>query len=152
MKCPSCSSSLAAVKADDVLLELCSTGCGGIWFDQGELAKFDEPHEPIGQHILRALKDANVVVDHSKQRFCPKCVSHSLSRLYYDSQKDVEVDQCTQCSGFWLDLGELHRLRTQTKASADMQKVYNDYVDAHLKKSSGKELPKSVLAVFRLLF
>jgi len=63
MKCPARDAELsqmivkgAAPSGTDVAVDVCRTRCGGIWFDQFELRKFDEPFEPAGD--LLALKRA----------------------------------------------------------------------------------------------
>jgi Zn-finger nucleic acid-binding protein len=40
---------------------------------------------------------------------CPKC-QHELNHQLFG---EVEVDQCPNCQGVWLDLGELPQLRQQ---------------------------------------
>lgn len=37
---------------------------------------------------------------------CPKCGMELIEIKY----KDVEVDECPHCKGFWLDAGELEKL------------------------------------------
>ena len=149
MKCPACSGTLAAISAGSVTLDICTTQCGGIWFDKSELERFDEHAEPVAEHILRAVKNSNAVIDRAKERFCPKCSGHKLSKSYYDSEYNVEVDECIQCGGTWLDLGELHVLRLQNKSAVERQKIADDYAKNHLAKGS---VSKGVQAVFKLLF
>ena len=52
MKCPVCSNLLEAMTAGDVTVDVCKGGCGGIWFDNFELKKFDEPCESAGEALL----------------------------------------------------------------------------------------------------
>lgn len=149
MKCPACSGTLMAVSAGSATLNVCLQQCGGIWFDRAELEKFDEHREPIAENLLRAVKNSNVVIDHRKERDCPKCSGQKLAKRHYDSEHNVEIDECESCSGIWLDLGELHVLRMQDKTADERSKIAEDYAKAHLGKEN---VPKGVKAVFRLLF
>lgn len=152
MKCPACLSALSSVQANNLVVDVCNTGCGGLWLDKGELQKVDETHEIVPHAMLRPLKIQQVVVDHNKPRKCPKCVGETLSRCFFDPQKNVEVDECHRCGGFWLDLGELIQIRDQNHNTQVREKNYNDFVQKHSNGSGVNSLPRSVQAVFRLLF
>ena len=52
MNCPACGNVLEEMKVGDVMVDVCQGGCGGIWFDNYELEKFDEPHESAGEELL----------------------------------------------------------------------------------------------------
>lgn len=149
MKCPACSGQLSTVHADPVTIDVCREKCGGLWFDRAELALFDEAHERVAPELLRPVKNSSVVVDHSRERRCPKCASSPLSRRFHDTQYRIEVDECASCGGVWLDLGELENLRTQNKDSADRDRVSREYLARH---AGSGPLPKGLAAVFRLLF
>jgi len=43
MNCPACGNILEQMTVGDVTVDVCQRGCGGIWFDNFELEKFDEP-------------------------------------------------------------------------------------------------------------
>ena len=49
MNCPACKRVLEQLTVGDVTVDACRGGCGGIWFDNLELEKFDEPHEAAGE-------------------------------------------------------------------------------------------------------
>jgi Zn-finger nucleic acid-binding protein len=95
----------------DVTVDVCKGGCGGIWFDQFELKKFDEPHESAGEALLDVERDANIGVDLSRRLACPKCDDVIMMRHFFSIKKQVEVDECGNCGGFWLDAGELGQIR-----------------------------------------
>ena len=73
MKCPACRNMLQEMTVGDVTVDACKGGCGGIWFDNFELKKFDEPHESAGELLLDIERDETIIVDHSKRLKCPKC-------------------------------------------------------------------------------
>ncbi|HSM08496.1 MAG TPA: zf-TFIIB domain-containing protein [Gemmatimonadota bacterium] len=52
MNCPACDSPLEERTISDVRLDVGASGCGGVWFDQFEFRKFDEPHEEVGASLL----------------------------------------------------------------------------------------------------
>ena len=106
MKCPACSNELQEMTVADVTVDVCKGGCGGIWFDNLELKKFDAPHESAGQALLNVERDETVQVDRTKRLKCPKCDDIVMMRHFFSVKKDVEVDECPGCGGFWLDAGE----------------------------------------------
>jgi len=113
--------------AGAVTLDVCSGGCGGVWFDQFELKKADEPHEAIGEAILDVPVAAGVRVDHGPRRKCPKCAGVPMMRHFYSVRKQVQVDECPDCGGFWLDLGELRTIRSQFKTEEERTKAAEQY-------------------------
>ena len=52
MKCPACKNDLEEIIIDDIAVDACQNGCGGIWFDRFEHQKVDEPHESAGEKLL----------------------------------------------------------------------------------------------------
>ncbi len=113
MKCPACDRELTEITVDGIVLDVCKGGCGGVWFDWFELQKVDEPHESAGEHVLEIERDPSVQVDHSKRRHCPRCKDMIMMRHFASVKREVEVDECPKCAGFWLDDGELAAIRGQ---------------------------------------
>jgi len=110
----------------DVTLDVCEGGCGGIWFDNFELKKFDEPHESAGQELLEIERDESIIVDHTKRLKCPNCGT-IMMRHFFSVKKNVEVDECPGCAGFWLDAGELREIRSLFNTEEERHKAANDY-------------------------
>jgi len=127
MNCPACGNVLQEMKIEDITLDVCKGGCGGIWFDQFELRKMDEPHESLGESLLHVDHDPNVTVDHSERRSCPKCHNMIMMRHFFSFKRDIEVDECPNCAGFWLDHGELGKLRDQFETEAERDEATQDY-------------------------
>ncbi len=113
MNCPACSRDLIEVQVGSVCVDICQGGCGGIWFDAFELQKVDEDHEQAGEHLLAIELDPNVVVDSTHRRSCPRCAGIKLQRHFFSAKRRVEVDQCPNCGGYWLDAGELTQIRAE---------------------------------------
>ena len=131
MKCPACSSTLSAVKAGEITVDVCKGGCGGVWFDERELKKCDEEREIAGSLIVAAVSDRKTV-SHAGPRPCPKCSNELLFRRFYDVKNEVEVDQCLKCSGIWLDTGELGTIRAQYKTEVERLKAADHYLSGVL--------------------
>ena len=55
MDCPACGKSMIEESFGDVQVDVCKSGCKGIWFDWGELKELDESHEGVGKAIEEAL-------------------------------------------------------------------------------------------------
>ena len=127
MKCPACSNQLQEMTVGDVTVDVCKGGCGGIWFDNFELKKFDEPHESAGEELLDVQCDASTVVDRTKRLKCPKCDDIVMMRHFFSVKKEVEVDECPSCSGFWLDVGELRKIRSMFNTEEERHKAADEY-------------------------
>ena len=134
MKCPCCTHQLEIVHSGKLQLEGCTSGCGGLWFDAGELEKVDEGFEGVAEELFRLVAHANVVIDREKQRYCPKCSSVALDRHCHDGAYQLELDLCDGCGGCWLDMGELVGVRhlndlrnaAQEAQEQFMEKLAND--------------------------
>ena len=112
MKCPVCNRHLTEIEVGGITVDACVGGCGGIWFDWFELSKVDERHEKAGESLLDIARDESVVVDHEQRRNCPKD-GMIMMRHFFSVKKQVQVDECPQCGGVWLDHGELAAVREQ---------------------------------------
>ena len=127
MKCPACPNQLQQMTIGDVTVDVCKGGCGGIWFDNFELKKFDEPHEAAGEALLDIECDGSIVVDRNKRLNCPKCDNVVMMRHFFSIKKQVEVDECPGCAGFWLDAGELRAIRTLFDTEEQKHQAAEDY-------------------------
>ncbi|UCG60264.1 MAG: zf-TFIIB domain-containing protein [Phycisphaerales bacterium] len=127
MNCPACGNSLQEVTVSDVVVDVCKGGCGGIWFDNFEITKFDEPHESAGEELLQIERDESVVIDRAKRFNCPKCEDVVMMRHFFTVKKEVEVDECPGCGGFWLDAGELDKIRGLFETEHERHAAAHEY-------------------------
>jgi Zn-finger nucleic acid-binding protein len=127
MKCPACDRILEAVTVENMNLDVCKGGCGGIWFDRFELQKVHERRESAGEALLDIEKDAGMNLDHDKRRKCPKCADTIMMRHFHSVKKEVEVDECPKCDGIWLDYGELRRIRTLFGSEEERKRAAREY-------------------------
>ena len=118
MKCPACFNELSEMQVGRLVVDVCQGGCGGIWFDAFELQQADEEGEAAGEPLLHIQRDERVVVDSSCKRECPRCADIKLHRHFFSAKRRVEVDQCPNCAGYWLDAGELALIRTEKGLAA----------------------------------
>ena len=130
MICPACGNELTEMTVSDVTLDVCKGGCGGIWFDNFEIKKFDEPHEPAGQELLNIEKNPDIKVDGSRRYKCPKCGDMLLMRHYFSVKKKVAIDECPNCAGIWLDDGELEQIRGLFNSEQEKNLAAEQYMDA----------------------
>ena len=115
MKCPACDRQLTEVQVGAVVVDVCQGGCGGVWFDAFELQRVDEQHEAAGEHLVHIQRDPKLLVDPSRKRACPRCDGVKLKRHFFSPRIKVEVDNCPGCAGYWLDAGELEKIRLEQK-------------------------------------
>lgn len=111
LKCPACGEQMTKVLTKEgVNIDICIEGCGGIWFDNRELAKFDE-YDEKAEDILNSLKDKKFKqVDTNAERICPICNTKMVNHKY-SINTDVEIDECYNCGGKFLDNNELELIR-----------------------------------------
>jgi uncharacterized protein len=123
MKCPRTGSALRRVKVGGITVDV-STECGGVFFDNSELEKFDEKHEVRGEVLVQHLSQFEAFTLNEHQRIdCPKCESVVMMRRHYSPLKILEIDECPNCGGIWLDSGELSTLREIFSSDLERKKL-----------------------------
>ena len=118
MTCPACIRQLTELQVGNLTVDVCQGGCGGIWFDAFELQRVDEESEAAGEHLLDIQRDPQLRVDRSRKRECPRCPGIKLQRHFFSAKRQIEVDQCPNCAGYWLDAGELAQIRAEKSQTA----------------------------------
>ena len=113
MKCPACFNQLKQVQIGSLVVDVCEGGCGGVWFDAFELQRVDEEQELAGERLLEIRRDERIKVDPARKRECPRCEGIKLKRHFSSAKRRVEVDECPNCGGYWLDGGELAKIRAE---------------------------------------
>ncbi|MCX5654150.1 MAG: zf-TFIIB domain-containing protein [Planctomycetota bacterium] len=130
MNCPACGRALTEKAVSGVTVDVCHGGCGGIWFDQLELAKVDDQEETAGEELLGIERDPSVKVDARARRRCPKCREIIMMRHFYGPKQNVEVDECGKCGGIWLDAGELAAIRSEYKSHEERHQAANGFAQS----------------------
>lgn len=132
MKCPACYNDLTQLQVGALTIDVCQDGCGGIWFDAFELQKVDEVHEP-GEPLLDLRRDESLTLDLARKRECPRCDGVKLHRHFFSARRQVQVDECPNCGGYWLDAGELAQIRAEraeaeTGNKAQRSSISSDFI------------------------
>ena len=110
MNCPACGIEMVVEDFGNIEVDVCKNGCKGIWFDWFELQKLDEGHEGGGDALSDALDSPRANDAGRDQLTCPKC-GIPMRTHKYSGSKEVNVDECYNCAGFFLDSGELSAIR-----------------------------------------
>lgn len=119
MKCPRTNTELKEITIQGIQIDV-SEACGGVWFDKFELQNFDESHEVGGDELIQYLEQFEDLSTELSQKInCPRCEHIPLQRHYFSVKKGVEIDECPQCGGVWLDPGELKRIREEYPTEKD---------------------------------
>ena len=160
MNCPACDYKLTVKHLTGITVDICEGGCGGIWFDWLELSKVDEKQEHVGEELLDTKRDENVVVDRENQRHCPRCLTPVMMRHFFSARQQVEVDECPECAGIWLDPGELASIRTRFPSEEERKRAaeeqFSDLLDKEFaeireKRETQFEKDRAIARMFRFL-
>ena len=109
MFCPSCRIPMTERSFGPGSLDVCETGCRGLWCDWAELPALDEPNEGFGQALDEALAQP-ASPSRTKRLKCTKC-DMLMHEHRYRGVPRVLIDECYGCRGFFLDPGELGAIR-----------------------------------------
>ena len=139
MKCPACAKNLMEIKSQNLTVDACQGGCGGIFFPSHQLQKVEYADESEGKALLQIEKDPNVEVDLDKKRSCPQC-NVVMMQHFYSPKRSVVVDECPKCGGFWLDAGELGSIRSVYKNATDRDQAVGQYFNDIFKPALNKDL------------
>jgi len=119
MNCPVCQKAMQKLDLG-IEVSVCVDGCKGLWLEQGQLARVDAQFEgdfseleelgaPAGEHLGGILE-------------CPKCGIPMHKHKHRDAAH-VEIDECYQCGGVFLDAGELEEIK-RNKMNPAQQEAY----------------------------
>src|SRR5262245_4660727 len=103
MKCPRCPAALQEIALHGHHTHRCAR-CQGLWFEAGELAKFNKFDSDF------PLRHHDSTQGHITRSHCPHCDS-LLARIEYAPASSLEVDRCIGCHGVWLDGHEIDKIR-----------------------------------------
>lgn len=114
LKCPACGKDMEKVFIPNlgINLDICTDGCGGIYFDNREFERFDEKDEDISKILEKISGKEFAPVDQSQTRICPNCGAKMVKNSS-SIHKKIEVDDCYSCGGKFLDNNELQKIREE---------------------------------------
>ncbi len=142
MHCPNCDLKLEKVVAKshygvDVELNQCP-GCGGVWCDDLEMHRVS-PKSARSLGKLNAKK-LQKLVPIKKKLVCPRCRGplKEFKDPYFPKQ--IKLEHCFSCGGFWLNRGELLQFKDWQKKKAEITEQGTVKIDKELEAQMGKIL------------
>jgi Zn-finger nucleic acid-binding protein len=106
MECLNCNeemvNNLVQTKKDQIAYDICEA-CGSLWLDAGELDKMAFQVEGSIEYCTE--DKAEGISEPTKS--CLRCKDTTLDKVFFIGYSDTVLDHCRNCSGFWLDGGEL---------------------------------------------
>jgi uncharacterized protein len=112
LKCERCDDAMQTVFYEGVAIQLCM-GCKGIFLSEKKLA------------MIEASREIEIPEDtpHSRRKYevlrnCPKCESQ-MKKVKHGKIRKTMIDYCTDCTGIWLDKGELASIQFSYEIAQD---------------------------------
>ena len=91
-----------------------------------------------GAPLMQIERDQSRVVDYERPRQCPKCPNIVMKRDFFGVKRQVEVDQCPQCGGVWLDTRELTMIRDDNQTAEAKENAAKAYLSRFLAQFFGR--------------
>ena len=120
IECPACGKTMKKVflEKQGFIVDICLDGCGGLWLDNRELSKIDNPNENITP-IEEAYTNCNFKkVDSLDERICPLCKT-KMVKNNVSAKQEILIDECYSCGGKFFDYKELDAMRAQYENDKD---------------------------------
>ena len=118
LKCPACGIEMTKIfiPEQNINLDICVNGCGGIYFDNRELERFSNSETNITE-ITNALSAKTFdAPNENKTRICPVCGANMVKN-FASGHRNIQIDECYSCGGKFLDYDELQKIRAEEKIS-----------------------------------
>jgi Zn-finger nucleic acid-binding protein len=114
-RCPRCSQVLEEIAFWGVKVDGCR-GCGGVWFDQGELTRLTRSQKADLRALESEFKPAHVTETAPAAAMrCPVC-AEALFGFEFKHSPGLKFDGCRKCQGIWVDDGELAAIQQRLTA------------------------------------
>ena len=110
MRCPKCRADMEPVVYEGIEIDRCGV-CNGIWFDAGELDALKDV-DAAGRIDIGDRQQGRRL-NRTDDYPCPRC-SGEMLRIVDEQQKHIWFETCKDCSGSFLDAGELRDLSQVT--------------------------------------
>lgn len=152
--CPACGKAMKKIFVEQpgFNVDICTKGCGGIFFDNREYKKFDEKHEDILalQQSCDNKEGTYKKTDTNEVRTCPVCYC-KMVKHYANPKKTVEIDECYGCGSVFLDKGELEKIREEFETEKEASKYFNDKTAQMALDGMNADLSKTMVKVAGIL-
>ena len=137
MKCPACENELSEYKISGIRVNVCSGFCGGLWFNLTQVRKIERLKQGAGSALLNFEIADGVKTYREAEHPCPHCKTTLLYRRFFSRNFDTEINQCSKCSGFWIDTGGL--VDIMKKSENKIKKTLSNIEKKTEKKSKSKK-------------
>ena len=141
MKCPNCQKDLSSVQvpahySGNIIIDQCPS-CGGIWFDADEFYQVRQGEaEKIDKLDDQKFKTLSLI---RKTPFaCPKDGSELIIFKDLNFPKNIIVESCPKCGGFWFNYGEFSALQVERQKKSlpknldpDLENQLQSIMDAY---------------------
>lgn len=130
LNCPNCGNLMEQKKEPDFTFEICKN-CGGTFFDQNEL-------NYIATGLSGNIEYCSIDEDEHKDKFptrkCPKCDDIIMRKINLMHFSDLIFDFCPECSGFFLDSGEIENMNYELSQMTSTKRAeeFRGYIHNHL--------------------
>jgi len=125
MNCPACENELSEHKVSGIRVNVCSGFCGGIWINLTQVRKIERLKKGVGSGLLNFEIADGVKTYRGAEHPCPHCKTTLLYRHFFSCNFDTEVNQCSKCSGFWIDMGGLSKImKSNSEEKNELIEVY----------------------------
>lgn len=108
--CPVCQRTMTKIFLQELNfnVDICTDGCGGIFFDNREFEKVRTPDINIST-ITNATQKNYSVTYSNLPKTCPACKTKMVKTFV--GKDRIEIDVCSVCGGKFLDSNELELIR-----------------------------------------
>lgn len=161
IRCPACGSVMKKifVPSAGVNVDVCSEGCGGVFFDCKELKAFEGSSENVNEINEVLAGKSFTPVDSEQTRMCPVCASKMIKTKI--NGLEVVVDTCYSCGGVFLDYGELDQIRDgfaknpvkkikEQNKEVDVNLLREFYADTQKNRASNHEFLNTTLDILSI--
>ncbi len=124
MNCPVDNQSMTSEDFGGVSVFVCQEGCHGMWLDWAELHKLEDKNIAMSAAMQEALTWPDISNADLPALKCPKC-GESMHRHVAEDDKQVTLDECYDCGGFFLASGQLAEIRAH-EMTHDEEQTYAD--------------------------
>lgn len=134
MQCPACKNELQKTVVTGITVHACQGECGGLWFDRFQFNKLKSLKPGMGKSLVTVDRAEGVKIYRGAEHPCPACNTTLLYRYFFNADWDTEINQCSKCSGFWIDLAGLAKLQTlpANQRKQEVERYFSSIINTKL--------------------
>lgn len=106
LKCPYCQKTMRVDYYKDIQIDKCDD-CKEIWFDKGELDKYQKYHKRDHDTLKMVIKNIST----NDTSICPACHNNSLHLRHV---RDMKLGYCKTCKGVLMQQVTINRLSNKS--------------------------------------